>query len=82
MNPARKPAMSRIGQTIRLFRISLPRVTLPLVKTRSSRYSEASQVFSGRDGAVLVAPASSEEAVTHHVVGKQKKEDCQDSDKQ
>jgi FtsP/CotA-like multicopper oxidase with cupredoxin domain len=49
---------------------------------RSSHYSEASQVFSGLDGAVLVAPASSKEAVTHHVVGKQKKEDCQDKDKQ
>jgi hypothetical protein len=24
----------------------------------------------------------SEEAVTHHVVGKQKKEECQDNDKQ
>jgi len=31
---------------------------------------------------VLVAPASSKEAVTHHVVGKQKKEDCQDNYKQ
>jgi hypothetical protein len=28
---------------------------------------------------MLVAPASSKEAVTHHVVGKQKKEDCQDN---
>jgi hypothetical protein len=37
---------------------------------------------SGRDGAMLVAPASSKEAVTHHVVRKQKKEDCQDNDKQ
>jgi hypothetical protein len=35
--------------------------------------------FSGRDGAMLVAPASSKEAVTHHVVRKQKKEDCQDN---
>jgi hypothetical protein len=35
--------------------------------------------FSGRDEAMLVAPASSKEAVTHHVVGKQKKEDCQDN---
>jgi len=49
---------------------------------RSSHYSEASQVFSGRDGTVLVAPASSKEAVTHHVVRKQKKEDCQDNDQQ
>jgi hypothetical protein len=39
-------------------------------------------VFLGLDGAMLVAPASSKEAVTHHVVGKQKKEDCQDNDKQ
>jgi hypothetical protein len=31
---------------------------------------------------MLVAPASSKEAVTHHVVGKQKKEDCQDNYKQ
>jgi hypothetical protein len=38
--------------------------------------------FLGRDGAMLVAPASSKKAVTHHVVGKQKKEECQDSDKQ
>jgi hypothetical protein len=35
-----------------------------------------------RDGAMLVAPASSEEAVTHHAVGKQKKEECQDNYKQ
>jgi hypothetical protein len=45
-------------------------------------YSEASQVFSGRDGAAMVAPASSKEAVTHHVVAKQKKEGYQDDDKQ
>jgi hypothetical protein len=38
--------------------------------------------FSGRDGAMLVAPASSKKAVTHHAVGKQKKEECQDSYKQ
>jgi hypothetical protein len=38
--------------------------------------------FLGRDGAMLVAPASSEEAVTHHAVGKQKKEECQDNYKQ
>jgi hypothetical protein len=38
--------------------------------------------FSVRDGAMLVAPASSKEAVTHHAVGKQKKEDCQDNYKQ
>jgi hypothetical protein len=38
--------------------------------------------FSGRDGAVLVAPASSKEAVTHHALGKQKKEECQDNYKQ
>jgi hypothetical protein len=30
----------------------------------------------------MVAPASSKEAMTYHVVGKQKKEDCQDNDKQ
>ena len=36
----------------------------------------------GRDGAMLVTPASSEEAVTHHAVGKQKKEECQDNYKQ
>jgi hypothetical protein len=38
--------------------------------------------FSGRDGAMLVAPASSKKAVTHHAVGKQKKEECQDNYKQ
>jgi hypothetical protein len=38
--------------------------------------------FLGRDGAMLVEPASSEEAVTHHAVGKQKKEECQDNYKQ
>ena len=31
---------------------------------------------------MLVAPASSKEAVTHHVVRKQKKEECQDNYKQ
>jgi hypothetical protein len=31
---------------------------------------------------MLVAPASSKEAVTHHAVGKQKKEECQDNYKQ
>jgi hypothetical protein len=38
--------------------------------------------LSGRDGAMLVAPASSKEAVTHHAVGKEKKEECQDNYKQ
>jgi hypothetical protein len=38
--------------------------------------------FSGRDGAMLVAPSSSKEAVAYHVVRKQKKEDCQDDYKQ
>jgi hypothetical protein len=32
-----------------------------------------SNVFSWRDGAVVVAPTSSKEAVTHHVVSQQKK---------
>jgi hypothetical protein len=31
---------------------------------------------------MLVAPASSKKAVTHHPVGKQKKEECQDNYKQ
>jgi hypothetical protein len=31
---------------------------------------------------MLVAPASSKKAVTHHAVGKQKKEECQDNYKQ
>jgi hypothetical protein len=31
---------------------------------------------------MLVAPPSSKEAVTHHAVGKQKKEECQDNYKQ
>jgi hypothetical protein len=31
---------------------------------------------------MLVAPASSKEAVTHHALGKQKKEECQDNYKQ
>ena len=31
---------------------------------------------------MLVAPASSKKAVTHHAVGKQKKEECQDDYKQ
>src|ERR1700690_188776 len=38
--------------------------------------------FSGRDGAMLVAPASSKKAVTHHSVGKQKKKEGQDNYKQ
>jgi hypothetical protein len=38
--------------------------------------------FSGRDGAMLVAPASSKKAMTNHAVGKQKKEECQDNYKQ
>jgi hypothetical protein len=38
--------------------------------------------FSGRNGAMLIAPASSKEAVTHHAMGKQKKEDGQDNYKQ
>src|ERR1700691_3623716 len=38
--------------------------------------------FSGREGAMLVAPSSSKKAVTHHAVGKQKKEECQDNYKQ
>jgi hypothetical protein len=31
---------------------------------------------------MLVAPAPSKEAVTHHALGKQKKEECQDNYKQ
>ena len=34
------------------------------------------------DGAVPVDPAASKEAVTHHAMGKQKKDDCQDDYKQ
>jgi hypothetical protein len=40
--------------------------------------SEGLARFSGRDGAMLVAPAS-KKAVTHHAVCKQKKEECQDN---
>jgi hypothetical protein len=49
---------------------------------RSSYYSKLSQAFSGRDGTVLVAPASPKEAVTHHIVGQQKNEDREDNYKQ
>jgi len=34
------------------------------------------------DGAVLVAPAASKEAVTHHALAKQKKADCKGDYKQ
>jgi len=34
------------------------------------------------EGAVPVDRAASEEAMTHHALGKQKKEDCQDGYKQ
>jgi hypothetical protein len=34
------------------------------------------------EGAVLVDPASSKEAVTHHALAKQKKADCQGDNKQ
>jgi hypothetical protein len=52
---------------------------LPVVISARPIIRQASRVVSGRDGAVLVAPTSSKEAVTYHVVGKQKKEDCQDN---
>jgi hypothetical protein len=49
---------------------------------RSTHYSKGLASFSGRNGAMLIAPASSKEAVTHHAMGKQKKEECQDNYKQ
>jgi hypothetical protein len=49
---------------------------------RSSPLFEELASFSGRDRAMLVAPASSKEAVTHHAVGKQKQKECQDNYKQ
>jgi hypothetical protein len=48
---------------------------------RLAHCSKSSGAFQG-DGAMLVAPASSKKAVTHHAVGKQKKEECQDNYKQ